>query len=243
MTKNGIDYYNIEQQINNIEQHSCNDYLSWPSSEASPQSRGSQELSDSQPRGEVEPLDSGGWVKAAAPLGNHNVKRALVQLFKNPNGAKKVKIRLNLDDGENPEFIAPLQPRSNLTNFLKHTGEYKEQAREWFKELRAHSKSRYGVTPQQGKFHLKTGKRENKMQTITVEPECYCAVSYCQEDRVYVGYLKLYDLWLPEIVFEDQYLSEKQRKSSVRGQTLWINPRFDERVRPLTWQERRKQKL
>jgi len=240
MIQNGIDYYNIEEQINNKEEHSCTADFSWPVSEASPLQLRSQELLDSKPRGEVEPLDSGGWVEAAAPLGPHNVKRALIQLFKNPAGAKKVKIRLNLVDGENPEFIAPLQPKSNLTNFLKHTGDHREQAREWFHSLRTHSKKQYGVLPQQGKFHLKTGARSSRLHTISVEPDCYASVSYAQEDRVYVGFLKLYDLMLSEIEFQDQYLSELQKKAAVRGQCLWINPRFDERQRPLTWAEQRK---
>lgn len=230
--KNGVEYYNIEEQKYNKEEHITTMSSFGLLCEASP-------LEDSMPRGEGEPLDSGAEAEEA-PLGPHNVKRALIQLFKNDT-QKKVKIRVNLSDGSNAEFIAPLQRTSNLTNFLKHTGEYKEDARQWFTTLRKHCKDTYGARPEQGKFHLNTGKRTNKIKTITVEPDCYASVVYNAQDRIYVGYVKLYDLILEDIQFESEYLTNLQKKTNVKGQYLYINPCFDLRKRPKTFAQLRKE--
>jgi hypothetical protein len=237
-SQNGVGYYNIEEHKYNIEEHSCNDSVSLPVGRAAPSAHEVAKPLDLEPRDEVEPLDSGAE-EEAAPLGPHNVKRALVQFFNNPDG-RKIKVRLNLADGTNAEFIAPLQPKDNLTNFLRYTGDYKEQAREWFTKIRAYCKREYGTKPQQGKFHENTGKRTNKLKTITIEPTCYASVVYNQTDRIYVGYIKIYDVLLTELQLDDGYLSELQKKTNVRGQYLWINPLFDTRTRPLTWAEKRK---
>jgi hypothetical protein len=98
------------------------------------------------------------------------------------------------------------------------------------------------VNPQQGKFHLNGG-RKNKKTIIQVEPECYGAIVYNSEINEYVVYLKLYDLWIMQETLSSDYLTDNQKKTNVRGQRLWINPKFDTRVRPLTWAEKRKQGL
>lgn len=236
--KKGVDYYNIEEYKNNIGEYSCNDSISVLVGRASPQAQEPPKPLDLEPREQGEPLDSGA-AEEAAPLGPHNVKRALVQFFNNPD-RRTVKVRLNLTDNTNVEFIAPLQPRDNLTNFLRHTGDHKQEAREWFVAVRSHCKTQYGARPQQGKFHENTGKRTSKLKTITVEPTCYASVVYDATQRTYIGYIKLYDLMLTELCFEDAYLTENQKKTNVRGQSLWINPRYDTRQRPLTWAEKRK---
>lgn len=241
---NGVDYYNKGEYRDNKEKYIPNGtsslLLGRASPLASPAAIREAESLDSKPRGEGEPLDSGATAEAA-PLGNHNVKRCLIQLFGNKEG-RKLKVRLNLTDDSNVEFIAPLQPKSNLTNFLKHTGDSKDFAREWFTSIRKKAKATFNVQPQQGKFHLNRG-RKTKMQLTQVEPECYGAIAYDADCGEYAVYIKLYDLWILEEHLTSDYLTEAQKKTNVRGQRLWINPIFDTRERPLTWAETRKRGL
>jgi hypothetical protein len=246
LPQNGVGYYNKGEYKDNKEEYIPNGtssvLLGRASPLASPHAIREVESLDSKPRGKEELLDSGAAAEDLAPLGPHNIKRAMIQFFNNPDG-RKFKVRVNLADGTNAEFIAPLQPISNLTNFLKHTGDHKEDAREWFTEIRAYCKKQYETKPQQGKFHENTGKRGQRMKTIAVEPSCYGSVCYNPEDRSYIGFVKIYDLILSDIGLEEGYLTELQKKNNVRGQYLWINPRFDTRERPLTWAEKRKRGL
>jgi len=240
---NGVEYYNIEEQNYNKEEHiaTTRPLVSsgrTSSSEASPPSK-----ETGLAQGSSEPRERKVVLEAEeAPLGPHNVKRAIVQLFNNEDGKRKLKIRLNLSDGTNAEFIAPLQPKSNLTNFLRYTADDKQLARKVFTSIRSHVKETLGVTPQQGKFHERVGTRTNKMQTIQVEPGCYGAIGYNTQEKQYQAWIVMYDLHLADIPLDDTYISEKQKRVGVRGEYLWINPRFDERKRPLTWAEKRKQR-
>lgn len=241
--QNTVEYYNKGEYRNNKEEYIPNGtsslLLGRTSSLASPLANVEVESLDSKPTREVEPLDSG--AAEAAPLGPHNVKRVLIQLFGNKEG-RKLKVRINLADDTNVEFIAPMQPKSDLTNFLRYTGEFKDFARDWFTSIRKKAKQEYGVNPQQGKFHLNGG-RKTKKTIIQVEPECYGAIVYNAEVNEYVVYLKLYDLWIMQESLSCDYLTDNQKKTNVRGQRLWINPIFDTRVRPLTWAEKRKRGL
>jgi len=239
---NGVEYYNIEEHKNNKEEHIATTLRDVSSGKATPLSASpltqkglAQESLDSRER---EVVMEG---EEEAPLGPHNVKRAIVQLFNNEGGQRKLKIRLNLDDGTNAEFIAPLQPKSNLTNFLRYTADSKDTAREVFTGMRKYVRDLLGVTPQQGKFHERVGARTGGMQTIQVEPQCYGAVGWNGDDKTYLGWIVLYDLQLKGIALEDGYLSEAQKRTGVRGQYLWINPQFDERQRPKTWAQKRKE--
>ena len=80
------------------------------------------------------------------------------------------------------------------------------------------------------------------MQTIQVEPGCYGAIAYDQQSKQYVAWIMLYNIFLQEIALDDAYITPKQKASGVRGQYLWINPKFDTRVRPKTWAQKRKEK-
>ena len=244
---NGVEYYNIEEQRNNIGEHIATTLRDVSSGKASPSSASpliqeglAQEFLDSRER---EVVMEGEEEAPLGPLGPHNVKRAIVQLFNNEGGQRKLKIRLNLDDGTNAEFIAPLQPKSNLTNFLRYTADSKDHAREVFTGMRKYVKEYLGVTPQQGKFHERVGSRTGGMQTIQVEPQCYGAIGWNGEDKTYLSWIVLYDLQLHRIALEDGYLTDAQKRTGVRGQYLWINPRFDERQRPKTWAQKRKEQL
>jgi hypothetical protein len=241
--QNGVEYYNIEEHKNNKEEHIATtlrdvSFGRTPSSEATPLSKDTVLAQGSPEPREREVVMEG----EEAPLGTHNVKRAIIQLFNNDGGQRKLKIRLNLDDDTNAEFIAPLQPKHNLTNFLRYTADSKDLARDVFVSIRTKVRAQYGVTPQQGKFHERVGARTGGMQTIQVEPRCYGAVAWDQEHKQYVAWIMLYDLLLAEIVLDDDYLSKAQKDIGVRGQHLYINPLFDTRTRPKTWAQKRKER-
>lgn len=236
---NGIDYYNIEKEKDNREQYIATGLRSSLLAEATPLTHREVESLDSEPREEGEPLDSG--AEEETPLGPHNVKRALFTLFNNDNGRRNLAVRLNLADGTNAEFVAAVQQKSNLTNYLKHTGEYKESARDWFVQIRKHCKEKMGVMPQTGKWHLNQKKRGTGLQTIQVEPLCYGSVAYDKESTEYMLFVKMYDLYIKNELMTSESLSEKQRAQGVRGQFLWINPRFDDRQRPKTFAQLRKE--
>ena len=239
---NGVEYYNKEEQRNNKEEQitTTMSFVSLgrtSSSEASP-----QEIETALAQGTSEPREREVVLECEEePLGPHNVKRAIIQLFNNEGGTRKLKIRLNLTDGTNAEFIAPLQPKSNLTNFLRYTADTKDLAREVFVKIRSHVKQTLGVTPQQGKFHERVGARTGSKQTIQVEPGCYGAIGWCAEDKQYITWIVMYGLNLTAIPLSDEHLTHKQKQSGVRGQYLWINPQFDDRVRPKTWAQKRKE--
>ena len=235
--QNGIEYYNKEEENNNKEQdiakHICDVSLGRTSS-SDPTDIGSLAQGSSEPR-EVEVVLEGA---EEAPLSDLNVKRALFTMFNNDGGRRNLAVRLNLADDTNADFVASLQPRSNITNYLKHTGEFKESAREWFRAVRKYGKENYTM-PQQGKWHENVHRKGKTLQPIQVEPMCYASAAYDPEDKQYVMFVKLYDLILWDVPLDAGYLSAKQKETGVRGQYLWINPRFDTRVRPLTWAQKR----
>jgi hypothetical protein len=237
---------NIKEHTNNIQEQNC----------ASTTSLGQVDLETSSPNRECEPLDSNSREKSKeerepldsreeesgvepAFLGLHNVKRALFQIFKNSNGLYKLKVRLNLEDGDNLEFIAPLQKTAKKSNFMKHAANA-EQASEFWVAVRKYVKKRYLLDPLLGKFHEKTGGRKNIKQSFTVEPDCYAGVWFDTELKCYRFISILYDLVIEDQIIDDDYLTEKQKKSGAVGQYLWINPKFDTRSRPMTAAERKK---
>jgi len=236
--KKPIHYYNIEEYKNNKEQYIHDTACSGLLAETSSPKNMPPKTLDLEPRGEEEPLDSGAGEEA--PLGPHNVTRAYITLYVNPNKTKNLAIRVNLTDGESAEFVCRLQKTANLTNYLKYTNEHKESARGWFKDVRTYCRDSYGVQPQTGKFHLNTKQYGNSLQSTQIEPLCYGSVVYNQQSTEYVAFIRLYDLWISEEELSSEYLSEAQRKGNVRGTRLWINPLHDKRRRPLTFAQRRK---
>jgi hypothetical protein len=44
-----------------------------------------------------------------------------------------------------------------------------------------------------------------------------------------------------EVALFSEYLSAKQKALGVKAQDQWQNPKYDTRVRPLTWAQRRAQ--
>lgn len=233
---NGYDVYNKEEYKDNKRE-----YIS---TESSLLSSGRTSSSDQEElsQGSLDPAERESGIGSAAEsnLTQDMVKRAYITFFKNPK-RNSLSIRLNLADGTNAQFIASLQPQSNLTSFLRHTGAHKEQARQWFTALRTHCKDTYGNRPQTGKFHENNYLKTDRLQPTNVEPGCYASVVYDPREQQYKAWLMIYDFSLECIDLDNSNLSDAQRANNVRGSHLYINPTHDTRKRPLTWAEKRRQ--
>lgn len=246
---------NIKEHTNNIQEQNCLTAMPFGQvkAETASQETGSKvkcepldSISREEGSREREPLDSdsreSGLETApdTEPFGPHNIKRALWQLFKNDTGFYKLKVRLNMTDGDNVEFIAPLQKTPKKSNFVKHAPD-PEQASEFWQAMRREIKSQYSILPLLGKFHEKTGGRKSIKQSFTVEPDCYGAVWFDSSVKSYRFSAMIYGFVLEQEIIDDAYITDKQKRSGVVGQTLWINPAYDTRQRPITAAERRRQ--
>lgn len=232
---NGDDVYNKEEYKDNKEE-----YISTGTFPLSSSGRtSSSESTEALPQGSLEPGERRSGIDSLPPpISQDDVKRAYVTFFKNAK-RNSLSVRLNLKNNETVQFIASLQPRGNITSFLRHTGEHKAQAREWFVALRKHCKDTYGNRPQTGKFHLNNYLKTQKLQPTTVEPGCYASVVYDPYEKVYRAWLMIYDFSLEAIDLDDSNLTHAQQANRVRGSHLYINPTHDTRTRPLTWAQRR----
>lgn len=232
---------NIKEHTNNIQEQNCASTTPLGQVNYETASLGSQcELLDSKSRESgFESGDESGFETAA--FGTHNIKRGLWQLFKNDTGFYKLKVRLNMTDGESVEFIAPLQKTPKKSNFVKHAPD-PQQASEFWTAMRSFVKNKYSILPLLGKFHEKTGGRKNIKQSFTVEPDCYGAAWFDNSVKSYRFSAMIYDLIIEDEIIDDAYITDKQKSSGVVGQWLWINPAYDTRQRPITAAERRRQK-
>ena len=236
--KKSIDYYNIDnivEHTNNIQEQYCANTMSLGKFN----SETSSQISSVSLKGK-EPLDSGSGVEEA-PFGPHNIKRALWQVFKNTSGQYKLKCRLNMTDGDNVEFIAPLQKTPKKSNFVKHAPD-PVQASEFWQLIRREVKTRYSILPLVGKFHEKVGSRKNHKQSFTVEPECFGAAWFDNDLKCYRFTAMIYELQIEDEIIDNEYCTDKQKQKGVVGQHLWINPAHDTRKRPITAAERRRAK-
>lgn len=171
------------------------------------------------------------------------IERAPIQFW--DNGEKsfqryKLKVRLNLhNDKSNPEFIASLT--KDIRNFRKYIpGEYRDELVAAAKQLRKTIKARYGVLPYLGKFHLNQGQTGKAHKTSNqVEPNTMCAVWYDEEDHGWSGMLMIHD-WTYQFDLFDNNATKKQKEAGLKASTLFINPKYDTRVRPKTWAEQRR---
>lgn len=186
---------------------------------------------------EVEPLDSGAQAHGPTPvLTRDMVKSAIVQLFDNGEDAVqryKLKIRLNLVDGEDVEFIANLT--KDMRNFKKyHPEASKELIIEMANEERKIIKKQYGSYPYVGKFHLN---QKQSLQRNQIEPFTLAVVYWDADAKGWSGVLKVYDFVIEFDLFTE-FVTEKQKKSGVKSQSTWTNPKY-QAPRPMTWAERR----
>ena len=249
ISNNGVGYYNIEEQTNNIEQHitMMAPHLSLDKatpSGASPLVHREQELLDSSQQDKGEPLDSEsgfGLAEEESLLNFKMVKRAVIQFFDNGEDSKqrrKLKVRFNFVDDTNWEFIAALT--GDRRNFLKHVAD-KPTAVEWWAWHKDMAKRKYNTSAWGGKFHVNHGRTQGK-QAVQVEPNCFGSVWYQPEDRAYACSVAVYDFVLTELDLFKESLTDAQRKSGVKAQFLWINPEYNTVKRNKTFAELRQKK-
>lgn len=175
-------------------------------------------------------------LQAAPVLDEDQVLRCVIQLFDNGEGQRqryKLKVRLNLKDGSNAEFVAPLtKDRRNFVRYIPEPGrsEIIKAADQFNKQI----KSKYNVNAWLGKPHFNRGRSQTKTRN-QVEPESFVGVYYKQQERSWAGILKIYDFAILFDLYND--MTFKQSLSGVKGQTLWINPKYQQ-PRPPTWAQR-----
>lgn len=184
-----------------------------------------------------------GGVGSAEPesvLNADMIARAMLQLFDNGEKAfqrYKFKIRLNLVDNTNPEFIASLT--KDFRNFKKYIPEPgRDDIIALAGAIRKKIKSQFGNYPYIGKFHLNQGYKGGKTRNcIQTEPNTFVAVWWDSEEHGWCGMIVLHD-WSHEFDLFDTNISAKQRAAGVKASVLYINPTHDKRERPLTYAEK-----
>ena len=169
-----------------------------------------------------------------------NVKRCMIQLFKNDDKRYKLKVRLNLiypEGEENADFIATLgTDRRNFKQYLPAGCE------DWFVEWSDTQynaiKKQIGVKPYRGKFHSAQAFKPGRKVMTQIEPWCQCVVWYDPEKKSWFSIIHLYEF---SIVSElkDDGLTIAQKRNNLHKQDLWINPKHDTRIRPQTWAQMR----
>jgi hypothetical protein len=155
------------------------------------------------------------------------VKGCLIQLFDNQDSLQryKLKIKFNLIDGTNPEFIASLtQDRRNFLKYIPEDGKeeviaFTDSARE---QLRQNS-----IKPYIGKLHLfDPNHRYDKSMRSEIQPWTSAVVWYnpYEDFKGWSTLIKFQD-WVMEFDLFEEYLTPKQKSTGVIGQTTWINPK------------------
>lgn len=172
------------------------------------------------------------------------IKRAIVQFFDNGEGVPqrfKLKTRLNLTDGDNPEFIATLG--KDWSNFKKYIpADCKEEILEVARKFRATVKQQYNTIPYMGKFHLNQGRQPGVEKAFTqVEPNTVAFVWWDGVNSQWKYTLQIQD-WIREGDLTAANITAAQAKIGVKGQDLYINPKYETRQRPKTWAELRTEK-
>lgn len=228
--KNGVDYITKNNKEEQKITKYVGDFVISPAQD-------SVLKSDFLPKGSVALASNA--TPSSTPLDVSQVKRCLVQLWDNGENSRqryKLKVRLNLTDGSDVDFIASLtkDPR----NFIKHTAD-KEMAREWKNEFNEFVKKNFGVRPWLGKFHLVSGAYTSKFHTQVVEPNCFATVWWDEAAKDWTATIMIYDFSLEEVDMQSRNVTELQRNKGCRSSRLWINPATNNKVRPLTWAEQR----
>ena len=170
------------------------------------------------------------------------IKRASIQMFDNgETSAQRYKIKIGIDliDGERVEFIASLT--KDMRNFKKYIP---EQSRDMIINLanafRKDTKQRLNTYPYLGKFHMNQGRGRHIHSQI--EPNTFVALWYDTEEKGWCGELMIYD-WMHRFDLFDEYVTDRQKKSGLKCQDIWTNPTHDIKERPKTWAELRKSKI
>lgn len=173
------------------------------------------------------------------PLDADQIKSCIFQLFDNGEGSTqryKYKLRLNLTDNTNPEFIASLT--KDLRNFKKYIpGPNREQIIEVAMAERKRIKALTGNWPYIGKLHFNPGLGTHR-KTIQIEPDTLVIIWWDPEERGWSGAVKLQN-WVHEFDLFETYITPKQKAQGVRAQDNWQNPKYEKKNRPQTWAQKR----
>jgi hypothetical protein len=176
--------------------------------------------------------------RASTPLDKSQIKSCIMQLFDNGEAARqryKFKIRLNLTDGTNPEFIASLT--KDMRNFRKYIPQpYTVEIIDAVSQLRRDIKQQTGLWPYVGKLHMNT--QDNPRAAKQIEPNTYVLVWWDAEEKGWSGGLHFHN-WQHKFDLFTDYLTAKQRAMGVKCQDTWKNPQYDTRPRPQTWAQQR----
>ena len=174
------------------------------------------------------------------PLGlsADDVQRAIIQMYDNGESAAqryKLKVGIDLVNGERVEFIASLT--KDMRNFKKYIPEEsKEMIIGLATAFRKDIKQRFHTYPYLGKFHMNQGRGRHVHSQV--EPHTFVAVWYDAEEKGWCGELMIYD-WTHRFDLFDDYVTEKQKKTGLKCQDTYINPKHDKTERPLTWAQQR----
>lgn len=201
-----------------------------------PEDFSSKPLAFSQEGGALLHLSKATAPTPPAPLNADQIKGCIFQLFDNGETARqryKFKIRVNLTDKTNPEFIASLT--KDFRNFKKYIPEpYRQDIIDMVSEERHRIKRLTGSFPYCGKLHLNTGMTGTKQ----IEPDTFVIVWWDPEEKGWSGIIKFQN-WAHEFDLFTEYLTAKQKAMGVKCQDNWQNPKYDKKVRPLTWAQQR----
>lgn len=238
-TKKGVGYYNIYNSDNSYnEDNYANSLPSRSLGIASVEALSPEGLSSSQEG--AEPLTVVPRTQAPTPLRNDEILGWICQLFDNGETAYqryKLKFKLNLTDGTNPEFIASLT--KDLRNFRKYLPEHnREDILTYVGRRRKELKAETGHFPYLGKLRLNLGVKSNKQTTNRVEPNTFVIVWWDTENRGWSAELYMQD-WMINFDLFAEYLTARQRAQGIKAQEHWRNPKYDTRTVAKTWAELR----
>ena len=241
-SKKGVDYYNTDNKENKDKRDNI---LTDRENDFSHRSLGieADASQKSRPEDEVKRQGALPCMRVAAtaptPLDTDQIKSCVFQLFDNGEASTqryKYKLRLNLTDGTNPEFIASLT--KDLRNFKKHVpGVNRLQIIEEAQNIRRHIKKTHGHLPFVGKLHTNPGRGLTR-RTIQIEPDTLVAIWWDPEERGWSGIVRIQN-WVHEFDLFEQHVTLRQKSQGVKAQDNWQNPAYDTRVRPETWAETR----
>jgi hypothetical protein len=246
-----VGYYNILYNLENKENKE-NIQASEVSSPADKDNTFPSDRSDFEPSGSENPVLPSGHLgeevlaseMVNCDLSQDEIERAIFHFFDNGEDNPqryKLKVRLNLVDKENVEFIATLT--KDWSNFKKYIPEEcKKEIIEEARILRANIKKTFGIVPYMGKFHLNQGFKKDTTRAFTqIEPWTWAFAWYDKEYEYWRYSIRMYS-WSHQGDFSKIHLTAAQTRARVKGQDLFINPKYDQRERPKTWAQLRAEK-
>ena len=174
-------------------------------------------------------------------LNSDMINRAVIQLFDNGPKSRqrfKLRVRFNLVDKENPEFIAAVS--QDMRNFKKYIpAECYDDIVEMARTLRIQVKEGFGDYPYIGKFHFNNGwSTTTQKGYIQIEPHTFAGAWFDTHHQGWDCFVKVYD-WFTKISLSNEYLTDAQKKKGVIAQAVWSNPKYNTIERPKTWAQRR----